>query len=160
MKRYKHPFDPIVFDDSHTLVLGTFPSIVSFENDFYYAHKRNQFWRLLGEIYSMPTGTKNERVALLKKHKIALWDIVATCERQNSSDTNLKNIELNDIPSLLTSYPAINQIAFTGKKAQQLYNKLYKNLPIKTYLLPSPSPAYAAMSYEEKLLRYREFFKN
>ena len=77
MKRYKHPFDPIIFDDSKVLVLGTFPSIVSFENDFYYAHRRNQFWRLLGDIFKMPTDTKEERIALLKKHKIALWDIIA-----------------------------------------------------------------------------------
>ena len=160
MKRYTHPFKPIIFDDSETLVLGTFPSIVSFENNFYYAHKRNQFWKLLGDIFKMPTGTKEERIALLKKHKIALWDIVASCERENSSDTNLKNVKLNDIPALLAAYPNIERIAFTGKKAQQLYNKLYKNLPIKTFLLPSPSPAYAAMRYEEKLERYKDFFTN
>ena len=160
MKRYKHPFDPIIFDDSEVLVLGTFPSIVSFENDFYYAHKRNQFWKLLGEIYAMPTNTKEERIALLKKHNIALWDIIASCERKNSSDTNLKKIECNDIPALLVAYPSIKRIAFTGKKAQQIYNKLYKELPIQTILLPSPSPAYAAMKYEEKLKHYRQFFKN
>ena len=160
MKRYNHPFEPIVFDDSQTLVLGTFPSIVSFENDFYYAHKRNQFWRLLGDIFSMPTHTKEERIKLLKKHKIALWDVIASCERKNSSDTNLKKIEPNDIPKLLLEYPNINLIAFTGKKAQLLYNKLYSDLPVETYVLPSPSPAYAAMKYEEKLKRYREFFRN
>ena len=160
MERYEHPFEPIIFDNSETLVLGTFPSIVSFENDFYYAHKRNQFWKLLGEIYSMPTDTKEERIALLKKHKIALWDIIASCERKNSSDTNLKNVELNDIPALLSSHPAIRRIAFTGKKAQQLYNKLYKELPVQTSLLPSPSPAYAAMKYTEKLQRYKDFFRN
>ena len=160
MKRYTHPFEPIIFDDSETLVLGTFPSIVSFENDFYYAHKRNQFWRLLGDIFKMPTHKKEERIASLKKYKIALWDIIAKKEQKNSSDTNLKNIELNDIPSLLKAYPSVKRIAFTGKKAQQLYNKLYSDLPIQTDLLPSPSPAYAAMKYEEKLKHYRRFFKN
>ena len=160
MKRYNHPFEPIVFDDSQTLVLGTFPSIVSFENDFYYAHKRNQFWRLLGDVFSMPIQTKEERIKLLKKHKIALWDVIASCERKNSSDTNLKKIEPNDIPKLLLEYPNIKRIAFTGKKAQLLYNKLYSDLPVETYVLPSPSPAYAAMKYEEKLKRYREFFRN
>ncbi len=160
MKRYIHPFDPIIFNDSKTLVLGTFPSIVSFEDNFYYAHKRNQFWKLLGDIFKMPANTKEERIALLKEHKIALWDIIASCKRQNSSDTNLKNVELNDIPALLSAYPSIERIAFTGKKAQQLYNKLYKDLPVETFLLPSPSPAYAAMKYEEKLKHYRQFFKN
>ena len=160
MKHYTHPFDPIIFDDSKTLVLGTFPSIVSFEDNFYYAHRRNQFWKLLRDIFKMSINTKEERIELLKEHKIALWDIIASCERENSSDTNLKKIKLNDISSLLLAYPSIKRIAFTGKKAQQLYNKLYKDLSIETFLLPSPSTAYASMKYEEKLSCYREFFKN
>ncbi len=160
MKRYTHPFEPLVFNDSEVLVLGTFPSLVSFEDNFYYAHKRNQFWKLLGDIYHMPSETKKERIELVEEHKIALWDIIASCTRENSSDTNLKNIVLNDIPSLLARYPNIKRIAFTGKKAQSLYNKLYSDLPVSTHLLPSPSPAYAAMKYKEKRKCYRDFFIN
>lgn len=107
----------------------------------------------------MPTDTIPERIELLKKHKIALWDIIASCERKNSSDANLKKIELNDISALLAAYPTIEHIAFTGKKAEQLYNKLYSDLPIKTTTLPSPSPAYAMISYDEKKEKYEALLK-
>ena len=160
MEKFTHPFDPLIDNESKILILGTFPSLDSFKFDFYYAHKRNQFWKILGEIFQMPIETKEEKIALLKKHKIALWDVIKACSRKNSSDVNLKDIELNDIPTLLTQYPSIKKVAFTGKKAQQLYNKLYKDFPIETLLLPSPSPAYAAMRYEQKVQRYRELLKS
>ena len=154
MKRYEHPFEPILFPDTKILILGTFPSLDSFKYDFYYAHKRNQFWKILSDIYHMSAETKEEKIALLKQAKIGLYDIVASCERKNSSDANLKNCTLTDIPSILKTYPGIEQIAFTGKKAYQLYQKEYAELPVKTVVLPSPSPAYAAMRYEEKKAVY------
>ena len=158
MEKFTHPFKPIIDNESQILVLGTFPSLDSFKFDFYYAHKRNQFWKLLGETFQMPTETKAEKIALLKKHKIALWDIIKSCSRKNSSDANLKEIELNDIPSLLAKFPKIEKVAFTGKKAQRLYNKRYKDFPIETFLLPSPSPAYATMQFQQKVQHYKEFF--
>ena len=154
--RYEHPFDPILFSDTKILILGTFPSLDSFKYDFYYAHRRNQFWKILSEIYNMPAETKEERIALLKHAKTGLYDIVASCERQNSSDANLRNCTLTDIPAILKTHPNIELIAFTGKKAAELYHKVYSDLPIRTVTLPSPSPAYASMRYEEKLERYRE----
>ncbi len=104
----------------------------------------------------MPIDEEKEKIALLKKEKIGLWDIVASCERTNSSDTNLKNCTLCDIPTLLKEYPSIKQIAFTGQKALKLYEKEYKSLHIKTIALPSPSPAYASMRFEEKARIYKE----
>lgn len=150
MQRYTHPFKPLLFSDTKILILGTFPSIDSFKYDFYYAHKRNQFWKILSEIYKMPIETKEQKIALLQRAKIGLWDIVASCERKNSSDSNLRNCTLHDIPRVLAEYPSIERIAFTGQKAAQLYLKEYKDLPIETVVLPSPSPAYASMRYEEK----------
>ncbi|HHD83324.1 MAG TPA: DNA-deoxyinosine glycosylase [Campylobacteraceae bacterium] len=157
--RYEHPFDPILFPDTETLILGTFPSLDSFKYDFYYAHKRNQFWKILHDLYGMPTETKEEQIALLKKAKIGLYDIVASCERQNSSDANLKNCTLTDIPKILKNNPSIKLIAFTGKKAAQLYAKAYRDLPIPTVTPPSPSPAYASMRYETKREMYAKYLK-
>ncbi len=157
---YQHPFEPIIYDDTKILILGTFPSIDSFKYDFYYAHKRNQFWKILSEIFAMPTTTRKEKITLLKTNKIGLWDIVSSCERKNSSDTNLKNCTLHDIPKLLKKYPTIKTIAFTGQKAAKLYQKEYKNLPIQTTTLPSPSPAYASMSITEKKEIYQKFFND
>ncbi len=150
MQRYEHPFDPILFSDTETLILGTFPSLDSFRYDFYYAHKRNQFWKILSQIFGMPARTHAERIALLQHARIGLWDIVASCERRNSADSNLKKCTLHDIPALLARHPSIRQIAFTGKKAAALYMRQYSDLPVETVTLPSPSPAYAAMSPEAK----------
>ncbi len=154
MKQYIHPFKPILFPDTKILILGTFPSLDSFKYDFYYAHKRNQFWKILSEIYEMPVETNEQKIALLKKAKIGLYDIVASCERENSSDANLKNCILTDIPAILKLYPSIELIAFTGQKAAKLYQKEFKELDIDTIVLPSPSPAYAAMPYETKKAIY------
>ncbi len=152
-----HPFEPIIFPASETLILGSFPSLKSFEDGFYYAHPRNQFWRLLSSIYEMPTDTIESKISLLRFAKIALWDSVSSCERRNSADTNLKNTKPNDIARLLTEYPSIKKLFFTGKTAETLYKKYFSNLSIETKLLPSPSPAYAAMSFDDKLKIWRNF---
>ncbi len=150
-------FDPIIFDDATILILGTYPSLKSFEEGFYYAHPQNQFWRLLGELYGEKSRSRDERISLLKNHRLALWDTCHTCIRSegNSSDTNLTEIEPNDIPALLEKHPSIHRICFTGKKAQSIYTKHFSHLGIDTTLLPSPSPAYRAMPFEKKLSLYK-----
>jgi len=152
MKKIIHPFEPIIDKNSKILILGSFPSIDSFKNSFYYGHKQNQFWKLLADIFeeNIPK-TIEEKIDFLKKHKIALWDIVKSCNRKGSLDNCLKNIEVNDIEKLLKKYPNIKAVFFTGRKAQQLYKKHFSHLNISTLYLPSPSPAYKKLSYEEKL---------
>ena len=151
-----HPFKPIVFNGSKTLILGSFPSLKSFENSFYYAHPKNQFWKILSEISGYAVNNKDQKIWLIKELKLALWDIVASCSRENSSDSNLKDIRLNDIRGFLKEHPQIEQIAFTSKLAQRLYNQEFKDLDIKSFYLPSPSPAYAAMSFNQKCKIYKE----
>jgi len=152
---FYHPIEPIVFDDSEILILGSFPSLKSFENGFYYAHPKNQFWPILSEIYALPVATREQKIELLKKSKIALWDVIASCERKNSSDANLKNVAPNDIESLLSTHPHIKRIFFTGFSAAKFYRKYFGHLNLQTALLPSPSPAYASMKFEEKLLVWK-----
>ena len=154
-----HPFKPIIFNNSEILILGSFPSLKSFENSFYYAHPQNQFWKIMSEITGYPARSRDQRIWLLKQCKIALWDIVKSCKRENSSDSNLKDIEVNDIEALLREYPTIKRVGFTSKLAQKLYNTHFKNLKIDTFYLPSPSPAYAAMKFEEKATKYREILE-
>ena len=157
-----HPFKPIIFPDSKILILGSFPSLKSFEDGFYYAHPRNQFWSLLAEVFGEDISTKEAKIALCKKHYIALFDCAKSLKRDtgNSSDSNLKDIEVNDFKQLLSAHPNIDIILFTGKKAEAIFNKSYKKLPIKKALLPSPSPAYAAVSFDKKLQRYKELLKS
>jgi hypoxanthine-DNA glycosylase len=155
-RRDMHTIKPIVFDDSQTLILGSFPSLKSAELGFYYAHPKNQFWPILSEIYAKPIGGVEEKIELLSFAKIALWDVVASCERTNSADSNLKNCIPNDIEGLLAKYPSIDRVFFTGQTAQKLYKKHFGHLNLPTALLPSPSPAYAAMRFEAKLEKWRE----
>ncbi len=145
--------------ESHTLILGSFPSLKSFELSFYYAHPQNQFYRLLSAIYKTKARSVEEKIALLANAKIALWDAAAYCERTNSSDSNLKNIQPNDIERLLSEYPNIKQIFFIGRAAQKIYKSSFSHLPIKTTLLLSPSPAYAAMSFEVKFEIWRGYLE-
>jgi hypoxanthine-DNA glycosylase len=157
-----HTIKPVIFADSEVLILGSFPSIKSFEEGFYYAHPRNQFWPILSQIFGASIKTKEDKIALCKKHHLALFDSAASLNREanNSSDTNLKNIEVNDFEKLLREYPSIKTIIFTGKKAEKIFNKEYKDLDIKKVLLPSTSPAYASMKFDEKLEKYKEAFKS
>ncbi len=157
----KHPFEPIIFPDSKILILGSFPSIKSFEEGFYYAHPRNQFWPLLAEVFHEDISTIEKKIALCKKHHLALWDSAKSLKREsgNSSDQNLKEIQVNDFKQLLRDYPLIKTVLFTGKKSEAIFNTVYKELPVKKALLPSPSPAYAAMSFENKLQVYKELLK-
>ncbi len=156
MKKSFHPFEPFITKNSAILILGTFPSLKSFEQNFYYAHKQNQFWRLLAATFdkSIPQSIE-EKKALLLTHNIALWDIVKSCTRTNSSDANLKSITPNDIAKLLEEFPTIQKICFTSKTAQKIYQKYFKSLQVETYYLPSPSPAYQAMKFEQKLQKYK-----
>ena len=153
-----HPFKPIIFRDTKVLILGTFPSLDSFKYEFYYAHKRNQFWKILEDIFDVKLENEAKKIEFLKKSKIALWDIVKSCQRKNSSDTNLKNIRCNDIPKLLQDYPSIIKIGFTGQKSYKLYQKHFSDLHVETSVLPSPSSAYAKMSIKEKTKIYKGFF--
>lgn len=155
MRRFTHPFKPLIFPDSKILILGTFPSLDSFKYNFYYAHKRNQFWKILEILYHDSIQTQRDKIALLQKRKLALWDIVASCERVNSSDANLKKTILHDIPTLLKKYPSIQKICFTGQKASALYQKEFKALEIECVTLPSPSPAYAKISLAQKCAFYQ-----
>jgi len=127
-------------------------TIKSFENNFYYAHPRNQFWSILSTIFKKPANSVEERLELLRVSNIALWDVIESCERKNSADSNLKNSKPNDIESLLKKFPNIQAILFTGRKAEELFKKHFSNsLNLPTSLLPSPSSAYASLTFEVKL---------
>ncbi|EIF51903.1 DNA-deoxyinosine glycosylase [Sulfurovum sp. AR] len=151
-----HPFKPIVFKDTQTLILGSFPSIQSFEKNFYYAHPRNQFWNILESVTSYPANTRDQRLWLLKECKLGLWDMVKGCSRENSLDSSLENEEVNDLAAFLEANPSITRLAFTGRKAEALFKTHFSHLDIETVYLPSPSAAYAKMSFEQKVAEYKK----
>jgi len=155
-ERLAHPFAPIVYRDTKTLILGSFPSVDSLNEGFYYAHQRNQFWKILTMISGYPSLIKDQKYWLLKKLHLGLWDMIASCRREGSLDSSLEDEEVNDIPTLLENYPSIKQVAFTGRKAQALYETHFGHLDIERIYLPSPSSAYAKMSIEQKAEYYKK----
>jgi len=151
-----HPLEPVIFKTSEILILGTFPSIKSFENNFYYSHPQNQFWKILATIYNeaIPK-TIDQKISFLKKHKIALWDVVCECIRkqENSRDDNLKIIKPCDIEKLLKKYPNIKKIAVTSRTAEKILKKHFSLLTLHFALiyLPSPSPLNARIKFDQKV---------
>lgn len=154
--RQHHPFEPVVDKDASVLILGSFPSLKSVAENFYYAHPQNQFWKILEHLYGVSLPDINEKRAFLHRQHIALWDVYGSLIRSenNSSDANLKALEPNDIPTLLKTHPSIRRLFCNGRKA---FEGMRKHFPgIECTALPSTSPAYAAMRFEQKLEAYRQ----
>ncbi len=155
-EQLEHPFKPIVFKDTKILILGSFPSIKSFENNFYYAHPSNQFWKILHAVTAYPVNNRDQKIWLLKECKFGLWDMIKSCQRDNSLDTSLESEEVNDLETFLEAHPSITKLAFTGKKSEALFKLHFSHLDIETVYLPSPSSAYAKMSFDSKVLEYKK----
>ncbi len=152
-----HTFEPIYDHSSKILILGTMPSPKSRENGFYYGHPQNRFWRVLAEVLDEPVPQCNEeRIALLRVHHIALWDVLHACTIEGASDSSIKNPVPNDIPIILHAAP-IGAIFTTGQKATELYNRYcLAAAGISPVYLPSTSPAnIGRFPYEALVSAYR-----
>ncbi|MEA3373550.1 MAG: DNA-deoxyinosine glycosylase [Campylobacterota bacterium] len=151
-----HPFDPIVNARSKVLILGSFPSLKSFELNFYYAHPRNQFWPIVEKLFDVTLPDNEARHNFALDKGIAMWDTYGALERTqgNSSDANLANLQPNDIPALLKKYPSIKSVFCTGKKSYEGIKKFFPDLALTVTLLPSTSPAYAILKFDAKLKAY------
>ncbi len=156
MSKEEQSFQPIIFKDSKILILGSFPSLESFEKSFYYAHPRNQFWKLLSAVTNFPINNRDQKICLLKEAKLALWDMVKSCQRENSLDSSLEEIEVNNLATFLEEHPSIEKVAFTGRLSEKLFKMHFGYLEIETVYLPSPSAAYAKMNFEMKLDNYKK----
>lgn len=142
-----HAFAPVWNTHSRVLVLGTFPSVKSREERFYYGHPQNRFWKLLALLFDAPEPqTVDEKKALLLENGVALWDVVRECDIRRSSDVSIRNAVPNDIRPILAGAD-IRAIYANGTKAKELYDRLI--LPVtgrEAVRLPSTSPANAACS--------------
>lgn len=145
-----HPFSPIFNSQSEILILGSFPSVKSRENMFYYGNPHNRFWKILTKLYDTdPLNTIDDKIFFLYKNKIALWDVIESCEIYGSSDSSIKNVTPNDIHDLITK-TNIKKIFVNGKTAEKYYNKYqFQFTGIKAEYLPSSSPANAKISIDE-----------
>lgn len=145
-----HTIPPVCDAHSHTLVLGSFPSVKSRESGFFYGHPQNRFWRVLATVFQEHIAeTTEEKTALLLRHGIALWDVIASCDIAGSSDSSIENVVPNDIGTLLRTHPSITRVFTNGGTAHALYLKhCMTNTNIADVPLPSTSPANAAFSLE------------
>lgn len=150
-----HEFGPYINKDSKILILGSIPSVKSREYGFYYMHPQNRFWKIMSDLFEeeMPN-TILDKKKFLKKHYIALWDVLDSCEIKGSSDVSIKNPKVNDIKEIINSTD-VRKIFVTGKKALELYNKYcYDDVLIEAIYLPSTSGANCAISYENLRKKY------
>jgi len=155
-EKLEQTFQPLVFKDSKVLILGSFPSIESFDNSFYYGDPRNQFWMILSEVSAYPINNRDQKIWLLKESKVALWDMILNCTRDNSLESSLEDIEVNNIAEFLEEHPSITKVAFTGRLAEKLFKMHFDYLEIERLYLPSPSSAYAKMSLNQKIEIYKK----
>ena len=145
-----HTFEPVFNKDSKVLILGSFPSVKSRENNFYYGHPQNRFWRVLAGILGkdVPQTIEEKKSFLLENH-IAVWDVIESCTIIGSSDASIKDVVVNDFSKVLEN-SQVEAIYVNGGKAYELYHKYAeKQTGIPAIKLPSTSPANAAWSLEK-----------
>lgn len=149
----KQAFPPLVNQNSKILILGTMPGEKSLELQEYYGNKGNSFWKLLFTLFNRPLPKKYiEKKQLLEENNIALWDVLAYCERTGSLDSNIKNEKANDFESFYKQYPNIKHVFFSSKNASNFYDKYVgRKKDLQYSILPSPSGANASKSFLQKL---------
>lgn len=147
--RIEHPFPPVVDADCRVLILGSFPSVKSREDGFFYGHPQNRFWKVLASVFGEPVPQDiPAKKALLLRHHIALWDVIASCEITGSSDASVKAAIPVDI-ARVTQNAAISLVLCNGALAGKLYARhLEKQIGIPADILPSTSPANAAWTLD------------
>lgn len=152
-----HPIPPFYDKNSDILILGSFPSVKSREQRFFYGHPQNRFWKVIASVFnSERPETIAERKAFLKKYHIALWDVIGSCDIEGSSDSSIENVVANDI-SVILKKAEIRGIFVNGKTAEKYYKKYIEpKTKIKAVCLPSTSPANAAWSVEKLTEHWHE----
>ncbi len=157
----KHPIAPVFDACSEVLILGSFPSVKSREQAFFYGHPQNRFWRVLAAVFGAEIPqTVPEKRAFLLANRIAVWDVIASCEITGSADSSIRDVVPNDVRRVLDG-SRIRQIFVNGKTAETYYKRyLQPVLAREAICLPSTSPANAAWSVERLVAAWQVVRKN
>jgi hypoxanthine-DNA glycosylase len=147
---------PVIAADTRILILGSFPGAASLAAQQYYAHPRNQFWKLVGaligeDLYALPYA---DRLPRLLAHRFGLWDVLAACEREGSLDSAIRNPAANDFERLHRLCPELETVGFNGQ-ASGKFAPQFAAQGYRTVVLPSSSPAHMAITFEQKLASWR-----
>jgi hypoxanthine-DNA glycosylase len=151
---------PVIAPDTRVLVLGSFPGAASLAAGQYYAHPRNQFWKLVGalvgeDLYALPYA---ERLPRLLAHRFGLWDVLAACEREGSLDSSIRKPAANDFARLRHLCPELETVGFNGQ-ASGKFAAQFAEHGYRTVVLPSSSPAHMAMTFAQKLGLWRQLIE-
>jgi TDG/mug DNA glycosylase family protein len=159
-------FEPVVGRHPRIIILGSMPGIASLEAVQYYAHPRNAFWPIMGELFGIDHQLSyQERIQQVHELPVILWDTLKSCHRPGSLDSNISrdSAAANDIPALVERYPDIRAIAFNGATSEKFFRQLVMkqlaNSDIKLIRLPSTSPANAGMNFAQKLEVWRQLLE-
>ncbi|WP_411679661.1 DNA-deoxyinosine glycosylase [Clostridium thailandense] len=151
-------FKPIIDNNSKILILGSIPGVESLNKQQYYAHKRNQFWKIIFSLYELsPSESYEKKIKFLKSKGIALWDVIDCCFREGSLDSDIKNELPNDFTSLFEKHPNIRCVLFNGSKSYEIFKKKigFENFKsIEFHKLPSTSAAHA-IPFESKMNEWK-----
>lgn len=155
-RHVKHPFPAVKDSASKILILGSVPSVKSVEHDFYYMHPQNRFWKVLSALFGEDfyNADKQTKIALLTKHKIALYDSVEECDIAGSSDSAISNIVPADINAIMDG-TQISHIFCNGNASYAYFEKFNPALADMTTKLPSTSPANAAFSLDKLIEKWK-----
>ena len=155
IRKATHKFPPFIKDDSEILILGSFPSLISLKENFYYMNKGNRFYKVISAVFNETfPETLKEKQELLKRHKIALYDVIESCEIEGSQDSAIYDFTLSDIPRLIENYP-IKKIVLTGNKASTIFKNHFKDYLNMAYFLPSTSGLNAKFALDELVKIYK-----
>jgi TDG/mug DNA glycosylase family protein len=149
-------FPPVIDQHTTILILGSFPGTASLDAQQYYAHPRNQFWKLIGALIKedLPALPYAERLLRIKAHHIGVWDVIAACAREGSLDSAIRQARHNDFAMLKQKCPNLHRVCFNGKTSGK-QEAVFAEAGFDTLILPSSSPAYALMTFEQKLAVWR-----
>ena len=158
-KNITHTFEPVFDENSKILILGTFPSVKSRENHFYYGHPQNRFWKVMAAVMdsTQPQTIEEKKNFLLENH-IAVWDVIHSCSIEGSSDSSITDVVSNDFTELFARTHLL-AVAANGTKAYELYQKYVYPVTKEIIKMPSTSPANAAWNLARLTAAYRELFE-
>ena len=152
-------FPPVINNKVERLILGSFPSEASLAAGQYYAHPRNQFWRLLGALIDEPLVELpyRRRIRRVLAHRVGIWDVLDACDREGSGDASIRNRKANQFVRLHRLAPRLKTVAFNGQAAGRFAVE-FAAAGFRTTVLPSSSPAHAGRSFEQKLAVWRAWW--